>query len=297
MHVTDNPPIEAVYENFVSWKNKRNGAIGTHLGQVVFKNFHVVDNMLAGVEVEFGIETLPDFPVLFEDILVVGESQGNSENGVKKLNPETEEWESNEYDTAGVIAPRSEGLRVKNIWFHRMNGSSMKGITTCSHCFNTCVRDSGARTSYFQGVNWDPVNINLKRVTYYNPFNAILRDEDGTLTGNSGGGWILGYFKHLEVPTACFAANLVTAEELPDTMTTDEKDAKIAAQLVLNNKWGKSIVCDNTVVARRLVFHHAEKLSLFNAMELKILRVPTEDMASYDQAYIDKALNYGMHPY
>ena len=47
-----NPSVTANFDGMVSWKNGRNGAIGGTLGDVRFNNFKVVDNLLAGVEVE-----------------------------------------------------------------------------------------------------------------------------------------------------------------------------------------------------------------------------------------------------
>jgi hypothetical protein len=175
-----NPAIEAVYENFLSYKNKRNGAIGTKLGKVIFRNFTVIDNQLAGVENEFG-EVPEGGATRFEDIYIIGESQGNSEYGIAKMNPETFEVHSNIYDTAGVITPRSEGFIASNIFYinfkRQADDSSsfkMKGITTCSHCFNACVRDSGARLALFEKVHWDHDNPNMRKTSYFNPFNGII---------------------------------------------------------------------------------------------------------------------------
>jgi hypothetical protein len=44
--------IPAVFQNFTSYKNRRNGAIALDIGAVRFENFKVSDNLLAGIEVE-----------------------------------------------------------------------------------------------------------------------------------------------------------------------------------------------------------------------------------------------------
>jgi len=45
-----NPPITAHMDNFVGWKNNRNGAIIERAGDVHFNNFKTADNILAGLE-------------------------------------------------------------------------------------------------------------------------------------------------------------------------------------------------------------------------------------------------------
>ena len=46
-----NPVIVANYENFIGYKNGRNGAIAEDIGAVRFINFKTVDNVLGGIEV------------------------------------------------------------------------------------------------------------------------------------------------------------------------------------------------------------------------------------------------------
>ena len=45
-----NPSITAVYENYLGYKNGRNGAIFETVGDVRCKNFKTADNILAGIE-------------------------------------------------------------------------------------------------------------------------------------------------------------------------------------------------------------------------------------------------------
>ena len=46
-----NPPITAHFYGLTSWKNGRNGAIASKVGDVRFHDFKVADNRLAGIEV------------------------------------------------------------------------------------------------------------------------------------------------------------------------------------------------------------------------------------------------------
>lgn len=43
-------PLLALFENFIGFKCKRNGAIYENVGHVISKNFKVADNILAGIE-------------------------------------------------------------------------------------------------------------------------------------------------------------------------------------------------------------------------------------------------------
>ena len=45
-----NPVIPAVFKDFTSWKNVENGAIAEQTGAVIWQNFKVADNMMAGLE-------------------------------------------------------------------------------------------------------------------------------------------------------------------------------------------------------------------------------------------------------
>ena len=95
---TDNPPIQAEFHNFVSYKNKRNGLIATEIGAVSFHNFKTADNILAGMEVSItsGIE---DGYAKIVGGLVVGRSE-NTEDVLDGKNPH------------GVITTRSENFTV-----------------------------------------------------------------------------------------------------------------------------------------------------------------------------------------
>lgn len=46
----DNPPLESVFENFVTWKNREDGVLGELLGSVTFRNMKVADSKHAGFE-------------------------------------------------------------------------------------------------------------------------------------------------------------------------------------------------------------------------------------------------------
>mmetsp|Transcript_43946 Transcript_43946/g.42507 ORF Transcript_43946/g.42507 Transcript_43946/m.42507 type:complete len:107 (-) Transcript_43946:642-962(-) len=52
-----NPLITAKFNNFLGYKNKKNGAIAEKVGDVRFVNFKLADNLLAGIEFSLTGET------------------------------------------------------------------------------------------------------------------------------------------------------------------------------------------------------------------------------------------------
>jgi hypothetical protein len=74
---TANPVIPAYYENFIAYKNGRNGVIAEDIGAVRFVNIKTVDNILGGIEVNriFDVRD-DDFGGAYIDgAIVVGRSQ------------------------------------------------------------------------------------------------------------------------------------------------------------------------------------------------------------------------------
>jgi len=56
-----NPAITANFDNFVGWKNNRNGAIAERVGDVHFNNFKTADNILAGIEFSLTDQMIGDY--------------------------------------------------------------------------------------------------------------------------------------------------------------------------------------------------------------------------------------------
>ena len=71
----------------------------------------------------------------------------------------------------------------------------MSAIGSCSHCFFDATTDSGARTTYFSGLYFDPLTVPIK-IRYQIPHRDIFYDIDGSLTGLGPGTWATPYFLH-----------------------------------------------------------------------------------------------------
>jgi hypothetical protein len=183
---TDNPPVSAVFENHLSYKNKRNGMISEDIGAVQFHNFTTADNILAGMEVSLTGGIKDDLAKIVGG-LVVGRS-GNTEPALESKSPH------------GVITPRTENFSIDGTKFVNFNkeGTEVFGaaLGTCSHCFHGAATDSGARTVTVENLVFEGV---VKRIRYQYPHRAIFFDKTGSLTGVEGG-WATAHWKHLEQP-------------------------------------------------------------------------------------------------
>lgn len=72
-----NPVIVANYENFIAYKNGRNGVIAEDIGSVRFINFKTVDNILGGIEINRIFDVRDDDwgGAWLDGAVVVGRSQ------------------------------------------------------------------------------------------------------------------------------------------------------------------------------------------------------------------------------
>ena len=151
----------------------------------------------------------------------------------------------------GLITPRKDNFLAKNVHFYNY-GDGMTAIETCSHCEHPAATDAGARTSFFEGLTFTNVS---QRVRFNVPYKEILIDLDGSLTGNSVNGTVTFYYEHLDVP-GC---------------TRDET--------VYNG-----LVCDDSVMIRRVEFYAANPTGNFKMEDLNIFR--NEDNANGDMGAI-----------
>jgi hypothetical protein len=74
-----NPPITSNFDDFVGWKNNRNGAIAERVGNVRFNNFKVADNLLAGIEFSLTAEYQADNMAQINGALVVGRTSNSDD--------------------------------------------------------------------------------------------------------------------------------------------------------------------------------------------------------------------------
>ena len=129
-----NKPITAVFENFLGYKNGRNGVIGEDLGAVVFKNIKAADNKLAGFELN-KVVSVRDKMAWLENSVMVGQTTNNS-GGLGSPH--------------GVITPQRDGWAVKDVRFYNYNFGNAAAIGSCSHCFKKPATDRDVRHIDFE---------------------------------------------------------------------------------------------------------------------------------------------------
>ena len=175
----DNPPVTAYYRNFLGYKCKRNGAIADRIGDVRWVNFTVADNILAGIEMTYTLDT-PHFTIPFlSDALIIGKS-GNTEPGVDLT------------DSIGFIAPQSDGFLGQNIAFFNFD-NTMYALGDESHSQNCHSRDFGGRHNQLQGLSFTN---SVKRIHWEYPRRSFFEILDDSLTGNAGA-YIAAFWPHL----------------------------------------------------------------------------------------------------
>ena len=127
-----NEPIIAKFENLVSYKNGRTGAISERVGAVQYVNFKVADNKLAGMEFSDTKYVAMDDYTKVVGGLVVGRSANTEADGDSTFR--------------GIIGPRSEWLRIEGTSFKNLDFGSAAALGDCSHCWHPASTDMGART-------------------------------------------------------------------------------------------------------------------------------------------------------
>lgn len=73
-----NAPQTANFNGLISWKNGRNGAMATEVGDVRFNGFKTADNVDAGIEISYLVHNERDDTSRITDAVCVGKTT-NSE--------------------------------------------------------------------------------------------------------------------------------------------------------------------------------------------------------------------------
>lgn len=82
-----NKPILSKFENFLAFNCRDNGVQAEKMGHTLFKNMKLVENRLGGIIVHKTNYTTKAFPVILEDILIVGHST-NNDHGKDEVHPD-----------------------------------------------------------------------------------------------------------------------------------------------------------------------------------------------------------------
>ena len=175
-----NPAITANFYGLTSWKNGRNGAIATRIGDVRFHDFKVADNRLAGIEIS-ECDWHGENTTRINNALIIGRTN-NTELILDTATP------------YGIIGPRTDNLRLDNNRFFNFNWNGAAALSDCSHCWHDAETDSGGRTTRMSNMTFD--SSVTKLISWGFPYKGIFLDEDGSLTGKGPFSWATPYYKH-----------------------------------------------------------------------------------------------------
>jgi len=181
----DNPPVTAYYRNFLGYKCRRDGAIAEKIGDVRWVNFTVADNILAGIEMTYTMDTPPFTIPFLSDSLIIGKS-GNYEAGVDLAG------------SIGLIGPQTDGFLAQNIAFYNFD-SDMFTLGDESHSQVCTSRDFGGRHNQLKGLTFTNAN---KRVHWEYPRRSFFEIVDDSMTGHAGA-YIAAFWPHLQWDPYC----------------------------------------------------------------------------------------------
>jgi hypothetical protein len=184
--------VPSVFENFVGYKCRRNGAITERTGAVTFKNFRIADSGIAGVEFSI-IEGVEDNMAFLDGGLIVGNTHLNDENSILQNSK-----------LIGFWGPRTENMTVTGVTFFNFDNDKFSAaLSTCSHCFHPAATDSGGRTYRVANLTFDDATV-PRKIWFSHPWREIIHDTDGSLLGMGANAFVAPYFLHNLQPECTF---------------------------------------------------------------------------------------------
>ena len=188
----NNPPIPAVFENFLAYKNFENGLMAEHIGSVEFRNFLIADSRLAGMQISMTNFTRED-EARINGALIVGITL-NKDDDISRYN-----------NSAGIITPRTDNLWVNNVTFYNFKASyNMTAFQSCSVCWHFKLKITGGKTTKFSNLKFNAVDT---KIVWGGTKKEIYIDLDGSFFGASPNSSITGYYPHLDGIPECSIPN------------------------------------------------------------------------------------------
>ena len=181
-----NPPIHAVFSDFIAFKNFEYGVHAQMIGSVEFRNFLIAESRLGGVKIGQTNLTREDEAYLNELVIV-----GLSHN----IDPDTSRYTH----SMGLITPRTDFLLVNNVSFYNFSLQyNMIALQSCSDCDRSPI--TGGKTTKFSNLSFSNV---YRKILWNSPQKEIYVDLDGTLSGKKG--MLTPYYAHLNGIAECIS--------------------------------------------------------------------------------------------
>lgn len=229
-----NPPVPAVFENFLAFKNFENGLMAEHIGSVEFRNFIIVDSRLSGIQISQTNFTRQD-EAKVNGAVIIGVSIGNADNDTTRYN-----------NSVGFTTPRTDNLLINNVSFYNFKSSyNMSAFKSCSKCWHFKLKITGGKTTKFSKLSFTNVD---RRIIWDGTKKEVYIDLDGSFFGIKANASITAYYPHLDGISECFIAN--------------------------SSIYDDSIICNSNVRIRPIMFRNLRPQEAFRALEIKAYRIP-----------------------
>ena len=178
-----NPPIPAVYENFVGYKNMRSAIITERIGAVQFKGIKTADNIEEGIEI-----SLPGYCPMgqgfIDDALIVGTTENAGDLALYE-------------QTKGITTGQRDSFYYKNIMFSDFSipdNDQVAAIGTCSHCSKSLDIKGFVNTHVMSGLTFNNVE---RKILYHKLKKTIVHNPDGTIRGDGVDVYMTSSLPHL----------------------------------------------------------------------------------------------------
>ena len=187
-----NPPVPAVFENFVAWKNFENGVFAEHIGSIEFRNFMIADSRLSGIQISQTNFTRED-EAKVNGAIIIGITN-NKDSDISRYN-----------GSVGFTTPRTDNLLVNNVTFYNFSNTyNMSAFLSCSECWQFRLKITGGKTTKFSNLAFKSVD---RKIIWDGLKKEVFIDLDGSFLGGNGGS-ITAYYPHLAGIPECSRPDL-----------------------------------------------------------------------------------------
>jgi len=233
----NNPPIHAVFSNFISYKNFEHGLFVEKIGSVEFNNFVICESRLSGMEIEQTNFTTED-QAYINGAVVIGISQNNSDPDISRYNT-----------SIGIITPRTDFLLINNVTFYNfLLIYNMSAFMSCSTCYDPHLMITGGKTTKFSNLSFNNVE---QKIIWQILKREIFDDLDGTFTEIGQKGMITHWYPHLDSIAECTLLN--------------------------STMYDQSIFCNSSVQIRSVMFRNPIPNEMYRGLDIRVLRIPDVD--------------------
>lgn len=162
------------------------------MGHTLFKNMKLIENRLGGVIVHKTNFTTEAYPVMIQDMLIVGHSTDN-DHGMDAYHADEKQ--------AGVILPFTDEIVVKNVVFANFEKNNTNCFEASALSDNGDFMTTGGHTYEIENIKY--VGSINQKVRWGRYKTDIIHDIDGTVSGKNVESYITPSMPHLKAHSGC----------------------------------------------------------------------------------------------